>query len=627
MEPGLFEPVHRQQEHSEAICLTDEWLASGISRARLLFSRSAGFGLVLTVACFASTLGISAVAPLVQSDPNLGGELGKALSMTVGLFCCYTIALLISQLPAERQTATAFSVGALVVLLVINGVADTVSSASWIGVVSPFHWMEATTSAAPGGTFDVGGTVGLALAAAVLLGLSLPVFGRRDIGNGLIGWGRRTHAVVRVASRNVMLRLPFTEGLWEQRVGLAVWAVSTLVLRAIMVTGAKSVADALSAVPNVAAIFTRAMGGNLYEGLMGVIWFGIALLVISGYAVVQVSRWAAQDSEGRVEMLVSAPVARTRIVIERALEFALASLVIAMAGYLGVAAMAPSSGRHRRGQPVHSLAVDVAVRTRLRRPRCRPCQQVAADRGSLPGRLRRDRVLPWRSRAALQIPRLGGQPVRLPPLREPAGGQLDLLDPAVDDDPDLPGRVLGGALADETARRVGRLTDIPSPGGWRRPLRWCGAGRGCCHPPPPAALRRLSQAEHVAVRVLHRRDQQAATDVFHVLVRLGAGVQELLQAGSDVGHLPAGDRTRALAMRIEAELRFPGPEADVIARVGVGLDAQQPAEQGLGSREVLGGIDDQSHPGAHWSFTPCMGVAMSMAVILGAARRAALLDS
>jgi ABC-2 type transport system permease protein len=324
--------------------LTDEWLAAGVSRTRLLLSRSAAFGLVLTVACFASTLGIAAIAPLVQSDPNLAGELGKALSMTVGLFCCYTIALLMAQLPAERQTATAFSVGALVVLLVINGIADTVPSASWIGVISPFHWMEKTTSAAPGGTFDIGATICLAIAAAVLLGLSVPVFQRRDVGTGLINWGRRARTAVRVASRNVMLRLPFTEGLWEQRVGLAVWAASTLVLGAIMVSVAKSVADALNKDPNLAALFSKAMGGNLYQGLMGIVWFGFALLILAGYAVVQVSRWAAQDSEGRVEMLLSAPVSRTRVVIDRALEFAVASLLIVIAGSVGAAASAPSSG-------------------------------------------------------------------------------------------------------------------------------------------------------------------------------------------------------------------------------------------------------------------------------------------
>jgi ABC-2 type transport system permease protein len=324
--------------------LTDEWLAGGVSRARLLVGRSAAFGLVLLVACFASTIGIALVAPLVHQDANVAGEMLKALSMAVGLFCCYAIVLLISQLPAERQTATALGVGTLVVLLIVNGIADTIDSASWIGVISPFHWMERTTSAAPGGTFDLGATVGLAVAATVLVGGAIPIFQRRDIGSGLFTWGRRTGAAVRVASRNPMLRFPFTEGLWEQRVGLAVWVVGTLVLGSIMVSVAKSVADALLADPTLAAIFERFGAGSLYAVLLGIMWFGIALLLLASYAVVQVSRWAAQDQEGRVEMLLSAPISRTRVVIERALEFGVASLLIVIGGYGGVAAKAPTSG-------------------------------------------------------------------------------------------------------------------------------------------------------------------------------------------------------------------------------------------------------------------------------------------
>src|SRR5207248_5858101 len=218
------------------------------------------------------------------------------------------------------------------------------SSASWIGVISPFHWMEKTTSAAPGGTFDVGATIGLAVAALLLLGLAVPIFHRRDVGSGLVSFGRRVHAAVRVASRNVMLRLPFTEGLWEQRIGLSVWAVSTFLVGALMVSVTKSVADALYADPTLAALFSKALGGNIYEALMGIVWFGFALLILAGSSVVRVSGWATQDSEGRVEMLLSTPVSRTRVVIDRAIEFAIASLVIVVAGSLGVVAKAPSSG-------------------------------------------------------------------------------------------------------------------------------------------------------------------------------------------------------------------------------------------------------------------------------------------
>jgi ABC-2 type transport system permease protein len=141
-----------------------------------------------------------------------------------------------------------------------------------------------------------------------------------------------------------MLRLPFTEGLWEQRVGLTVWVVGTLVLGSLMVSVAKSVADALVADPTIAALFERVAPGSIYAELLGIMWFGIALLLLASYAVVQVSRWAAQDQEGRVEMLLSAPISRSRVVIERALEFAVASLLIVIGGYIGVAAKAPASG-------------------------------------------------------------------------------------------------------------------------------------------------------------------------------------------------------------------------------------------------------------------------------------------
>ena len=88
----------------------------------------------------------------------------------------------------------------------------------------------------------------------------------------------------------------------------------------------------------------RSVEVKRYAALLGLVWFGIALLLLAGYAVVQVSRWSAQDQEGRVEMLLSAPISRTRVVIERALEFAVASLLIVIGGYIGVASKVLSSG-------------------------------------------------------------------------------------------------------------------------------------------------------------------------------------------------------------------------------------------------------------------------------------------
>ncbi|HEX6547718.1 MAG TPA: ABC transporter permease subunit [Candidatus Dormibacteraeota bacterium] len=324
--------------------LTEQWLASGLTRGRLLVARTAAFGLALLFVAVASVLGISAVAPLVHSDANVGGELLKAVSMTAGVLAAYGLVLLLAQLPAERQTATSFGVGILVLLLIVNGLADTIDSATWIGAVSPFHWMERTSSAAPGGSFDLLGTLGLAVAAAVFVAGAAAVFQRRDLGGGLIAWGRRTGVAGRVAAVNPLLRTPITEGLWEQRVGLLVWTFSTLVVGALMVSVSKSVSDALLSDPRLGAMFARAGAGSVYATMLGFIWFGFALLILAGYSVVQASRWAAQDQEGRVEMLLTAPVSRTMVVIDRAVEFATASLLVVAGGYVGVATELPRSG-------------------------------------------------------------------------------------------------------------------------------------------------------------------------------------------------------------------------------------------------------------------------------------------
>jgi ABC-2 type transport system permease protein len=323
--------------------ITEQWIAGGVSRARLLLARSGAFGLVLLVACVASVLGISAIAPAVHQDPNVAGELLKALSMAAGLLTCYAVALVVSQLPADRQTAAALGIGAPILLLIVNGIADATDSASWVGLVSPFHWMEKTSSAAPGGTFDLSATLGLAVAAAALIGVSVAIFLRRDVGAGLFTRRRRIHPAVSVASHNPMLRQPFTESLWEQRIGLAAWVCSTLVLGAVMVSVTRSAADALYSDPRLAAALQRAAPGPEYASLLGFIWFGLALLLLAGYAVVQVARWASQDRDGRVEMLLSTPISRWRVIVDRALEFAVASLLIVSGGYIGVAASLPFS--------------------------------------------------------------------------------------------------------------------------------------------------------------------------------------------------------------------------------------------------------------------------------------------
>jgi ABC-2 type transport system permease protein len=58
--------------------------------------------------------------------------------------------------------------------------------------------------------------------------------------------------------------------------------------------------------------------------------------LIAGFAITQVGRWSAEDTDGRLELTLSNPVSRTRVVIERAAVLLLGALIIAALSGLAV---------------------------------------------------------------------------------------------------------------------------------------------------------------------------------------------------------------------------------------------------------------------------------------------------
>src|SRR3712207_5687026 len=108
-------------------------------------------------------------------------------------------------------------------------------------------------------------------------------------------------------------------------------------------------------------------------------------------------------------------------------------------------------------------------------------------------------------------------------------------------------------------------------------------------------LRRLDEADDVAVCVLHGGDQLAPTDVPNVLLRFRTRVEKRLQAFLDVVNVPVADRgphPLAVAMGIQTDILAFNVEADVVSLVHVGLYTHELAVQGLGLREVLHWVDD-----------------------------------
>jgi ABC-2 type transport system permease protein len=113
------------------------------------------------------------------------------------------------------------------------------------------------------------------------------------------------------------MRLPVVRDLWLQRVALMWWCIGFAVLAGFMTSVAAPAADALRKLPVARSLISTFGRTNLTVAFIGTYSLGIAALLTAIYAVTQVGRWAADDAEGRLALVLSTPTSRARVVIER----------------------------------------------------------------------------------------------------------------------------------------------------------------------------------------------------------------------------------------------------------------------------------------------------------------------
>jgi ABC-2 type transport system permease protein len=140
-----------------------------------------------------------------------------------------------------------------------------------------------------------------------------------------------------------MLRLPVLAAVYEQRIGLAAWLVGTGLMAIFFVSLAKQTADLMQKIPSLRGYLSALAGGNVEQAFIGFFWFGILQLILAAYAITQVSHWSSEDTEGRLEMMLSEPIHRWRVVVERAATLALVTSLIIVVGVLVTMAAAPGS--------------------------------------------------------------------------------------------------------------------------------------------------------------------------------------------------------------------------------------------------------------------------------------------
>ncbi len=319
--------------------LVDSWLAARVSRARLVGIRFVAFAAAALVASAAGGLATLIGAARTESI-GLDRLAGQAFALWLFTLTCFALLYLIAQFPASRRGAQGAGAALMLVLFLLNAAARSQHSLDAISWISPYRWYDATDVLAPDGHLDL---IGVALSVAEILvagGLAAFAFVSRDIRGPLIRAGER-HA--RDVPPSPALSWPVARLLYRERWVVLAWAGATAAIGIFMVSIAHANVDNLLSLPGMRAFLTHG-SSDPYRGFISVVWFGIAQLVLAGFAIHLVSGWASDDTEGMLEMVLSKPEHRVGVIVERATMAVVAIAIAVAVGSLATSAAAAASG-------------------------------------------------------------------------------------------------------------------------------------------------------------------------------------------------------------------------------------------------------------------------------------------
>jgi ABC-2 type transport system permease protein len=319
--------------------LLAQWLATGMSRVRYMSWRFATFAVAAIVACTYTCLVAWYGTWRAHETVGAASFAAELLVLVALALACYGIAMLVAQLAATRRAAGGLAATVILVLFLINSLGRSMAGLHPWRWLSPFSYADSSSPLVPGGHLDVGATVVLVVVALVAAGLAAMAFARRDVGAALFARRARVTPAVRVPATNPLFRQPVLPALWERRGSLAGWLVGIILAGLAFGSLTKTTLHLVQTTPSLRPYLTAA-GGATGQSMVGFFWFGVFQLVLAVYAILQVGRWAADDAEGRLEMILAAPVRRSRVVLERAASLTVSLVLLVAVGTAVTAASA-----------------------------------------------------------------------------------------------------------------------------------------------------------------------------------------------------------------------------------------------------------------------------------------------
>ncbi|WP_052887786.1 ABC transporter permease subunit [Thermogemmatispora carboxidivorans] len=332
----------------------DVLLSQPVARSRLLLEKL----LSLILAILVMMLIISLFILLGQLSAHETADYPRALltTLNVGLFelIFASIALLISQFVRWRGAASGWTAAILVLMFLFDSVGRIQQNVDWLRRLSIFYYYNRNKPLVPSVATNWGALALLILLAVVLIVASTLIFARRDLGGvafQLALNGRRhpstverARALARAAG-DPFLRSLSLRTLRAQFTSLFWWTMITLFF----------VEFLTALIPSLLDIFRKAVAGNAVmsqlfsgynvatnQGFLGATVFAFIPVALTIFAMTLAYSWSRDLDNNRLELILSTPHSRSRLLGEHAAAVVVASLIPPLVIWLSLLVTASS---------------------------------------------------------------------------------------------------------------------------------------------------------------------------------------------------------------------------------------------------------------------------------------------
>jgi ABC-2 type transport system permease protein len=334
-------------------------LSAPWSRTRVLLEKTAALFVGMVVVAVLAVLGLWA-GILAAGEQADAGALALVALNIAGLtgFWGY-LGLLAGQFTDTRRKASGIVGGLLFASYLLNNVFGATPDLKGLTWLLPAHYYALSKPLAPGGIFEWGAWSVLVSLALTWVALSIPIFARRDIGPAFspFGFGRGERAAPGRLSAS-LLGSVFGKALRDMIVPSLWWGLGIGAIGAVIVATTDQALVPMRQMARNAGWLAKLMGDLASnEAYLSVGLFSYLPVLLAVFAITQIGSWTGDEEEGRLEMLVSVPVPRWKILLARYAALVAGQVVIlVLLGALVLLTSAATNVSLDAGRVVQALA-------------------------------------------------------------------------------------------------------------------------------------------------------------------------------------------------------------------------------------------------------------------------------